>query len=95
MVQAHTKQNKTVMHLYSTCMENVSWSSKAEKYKTEPFGFQEEGGEGRCCALETPGFVSRQLDNILCNRADEYSITTVNEFIHLDVKIKLIAAHRW
>lgn len=48
------------MHLYSTCMENVSWSSKAGKHKTKPSGFQGEEGEGGCCALETPRFISRR-----------------------------------
>lgn len=47
MVQAYGKQNKAFSHLYSTCMENIPWSSKAEKYNAEPFGFEgEEEGEG-------------------------------------------------
>lgn len=64
MVQVHIKQNQTFLHLYSTCMENVPWSSKAEEYNTEPFGFEgKEEGEGGCC-------VSRLLWRLLDLLAD-------------------------
>lgn len=48
--QNQTKPNQTLWHLYSTRMENVPWSSKAEEYNVEPIGsVGKEEGECGCC----------------------------------------------
>lgn len=82
--QNHTKPSQTLWHLYSTCMENIPWSSQAEEYTVKPIGsVREEEGEGGCCVrrlwmlcfgdscLLVPG-------GILSNRVEESSSTAVN-----------------
>lgn len=66
--QNQTKLHQTLWHLYSTCMLNDPWSSKAEEYTVELIGSSgEEEGEGGCC-------VRRLLWRLLFNSAWWHSV---------------------
>lgn len=94
--QNQTKPNQTLWHLYSTCMGNIPWSSKAEEYNVEPIGCAgEEKGEVGCCVrrlLWRLLFICAWWHSVQQSRGIlQYSCQLIPT--HSDVKIQLIAVH--